>query len=50
MAKINVIPNVKDYIDYEKKVLFGKLRCEETLTNYQSFLLSKFLNNGTKNE
>jgi len=50
MAKINVIPNVKDYIDYEKKVLFGKLRCEETLTNYQSFLLSKFLNNETKNE
>lgn len=50
MAKIKIIPGVKDYIDYGEKVLFSKLKTNEPLTSYQLFLLDKYLFQDSKNE
>lgn len=50
MARINIIPNVRDYIDLGENVKFSKLICNEKLTNYQFSLLDKYLSNDSKYE
>ena len=50
MARINIIPNVRDYIDLGENVKFSKLICNEKLTNYQFSLLDKYLSNDSQYE
>lgn len=50
MAIINIIPKVKEYIDYKDKINFKKLKCNKKLSSYQYSLLAKHLSNDSKNE
>lgn len=48
MARIKIIPSVKDYIDYGRKIKFLRLKCCEKLSNYQYSLLEEHLSNESK--
>ena len=43
MAKINVIPSVKKYVDTKNKVEFVKLNCHDELSLYHESLLKPYL-------
>ena len=50
MCKIDIIPIVKKYEDFNKKVSFTKLNCKEELGSYHTSLLQKHLCKRRKNE
>lgn len=48
MAKINIIPLVKEYIDYNERIKFTKLKVDSELTEYQKCLLNNYLDDNSK--
>lgn len=49
MAIVHIIPEVKEYLDLNKKVKFRKLKCLDDLTSFEHALLCPFISNESNN-